>query len=672
MGTPSSLNEAQQRHLLVSIEHADTLLSEIEQILRAASSKTPFPKYRVDVTPAQGKVVDDYIARIRAQMLRVLEGQGIRPSGPQLGAAHSIRVNLAFIRIALTEIGPRYMTGYGAVPESAAAELNGLVAELNALVDKLDGYLAQGLGPDLAERLKKLEVSGDQPAILAKIERIITAQGLVELRLPLEMILNRLESERFEIAVFGRVSSGKSSLLNHILDVDALPVGVNPITAVPTRLVWGPKPRLTVSFADRRVERYDIDALPDFATEQRNHGNSKAVTRIVVELPAKRLAQGVAFVDTPGLGSLATSGAAETRAYLPQCDLGVVLIDAASTLNEEDLATIQALYESGVPAGVLLSKADLLSPADRESVRNYIVEQIRAHLDVSLEVHPVSIVGDCAVLLDNWFNSRIAPLYAQHQQLARESVGRKIGALRKAVEAALQSRLTRVQGAVTDADALREAESKLRRAAGLVPEALSSCLNIVDEIKDLAPTAFRLAATRVVDRWLAGEDGEWAVIAAAFGDVARNSAHKVYLVLERVAEALTEALQRSAKALNLTEPLQEDDFTSILREMPHLDLGAVGPPLKRSRFVGFANTLVRARVESRLRQAFGDTVSQAFQSYRKSLEAWLRARVAEMQARFDSHADAYRAQLDNLIGSSAVDPSGMAAIRRDLEELERA
>jgi hypothetical protein len=46
------------------------------------------------------------------------------------------------------------------------------------------------------------------------------------------------------------------------------------------------------------------------------------------------------------VGSLATAGAAETLAYLPQCDLGVVLISAGSTLNDEDLSTIRLLYEA--------------------------------------------------------------------------------------------------------------------------------------------------------------------------------------------------------------------------------------------------------------------------------------------------------------------------------------
>jgi hypothetical protein len=59
---------------------------------------------------------------------------------------------------------------------------------------------------------------------------------------------------------------------------------------------------------------------------------------MLVKLPSPRLREGIAFVDTPGVGSLALAGGAETVAYLPRCDLGVVLVVAVTTLNHEDLA----------------------------------------------------------------------------------------------------------------------------------------------------------------------------------------------------------------------------------------------------------------------------------------------------------------------------------------------
>ncbi|MCL5746173.1 MAG: dynamin family protein, partial [Acidobacteria bacterium] len=661
------MNESQQRHLVTNVQYADKLLSEIEEILTAASSKSPFPKYQVDVTPVQSKVIQDYIARIRAQMLRVLEGQQIAVPGPQFGAIHCIRVTLAFVGIALIEIGPKYMRGYGEVPESAAGELNGLVTELNALVDKLNAYLAQGLGQDLGARLAKLHWMGDEAPLLRKLESIISTHGLVEFRSKLDVILERLETRRFEIAVFGRVSSGKSSLLNHILQVDALPVGVNPITAVPIRLVSGTEPRLTVAFADRRVEHLEVAALADFVTEQRNPGNAKGVTTIVVELPAERLKNGIVFVDTPGLGSLATSGAAETRAYLPQCDLGVMLIDAGSTLCEEDLATIRALYEAGVPASVLLSKADLLAPPDRESALSYIAEQIRQHLGLILTVRPTSIVGETGALLDAWFREEIAPLYARHQQLADESLRRKIAALRESVEAALHSKLDRVAGIrASDQEALRKVERELRRTAGRIPEETSACLRATDEIEDLPPAALREAASRIVERWRQGDDADGKTANDAMLETAAAAANQLYVRLDGLARELTVALQQAARHLAVTEIPQEQELLLALREMPHLDFGGVSVSLRRSPFVPVAKPLVQARLEGRLKRLLGPQVSEAFRSYRRLLESWVRRVTTEMQARFDAHADTYRAQLDRLLGSSEASPEAADAIRRDL------
>jgi GTP-binding protein EngB required for normal cell division len=666
-----SLNESQRRHLLISVEYADKLLSDVEEILTAASSKSPFPKYQVDVTPAQSKVIRDYIARIRAQMLRVLEGQGIGVPGPQLGAIHCIRVALTFVRIALTEIGPEYMRGYGKVPESAITDLNGLVTELNTLVDKLDAYLREGLGQDLGVRLERLQWAGDEADLLHKIERVISVQGLVELRSKLAIILDRLETQRFEIAVFGRVSSGKSSLLNHILEVNVLPVGVNPITAVPTRLVSGPESRLTVAFADRRVEHLEVTALPDFVTEQRNPSNSKGVTRVVVELPAPLLREGIVFVDTPGLGALATSGAAETRAYLPQCDLGIVLIDAGSTLDEEDLATIRALYEAGVPAFVLLSKADLLTQQDLESAVAYTAEQIRGHLGLALKVQPVSIVGDYAALSDAWFEEQIKPLYERHQKLAGESVRRKIAALRESVEAALRSKLDRVEGTrPPDVEVLRQVETELRRTAGRIPEETSACLRATEELEKLAPVALQEAASRIVGRWRQGRNAEAGIVTDSVLETAAGAARQLYVRLDGLARELAGALQRAARELNVTETPQEEELVLALREMPQLDFGGETLSFRRSPFVSVAAPLVKAWMEKRLSHLLGQRIAEALRTYRRLVDAWVRRAVAEIQARFDSHADVYRAQLERLLGSSEANPDIAQAIRRDLADIQ--
>ena len=261
MSAPGHLNPSQRLHLLTSCQYADRLLSEIEATLVASQSKSPFPKFKPDLLPAQAKVVQDYIARMRAQLVRVLDSQGVPVPAPGIGSVHSIRVTLGFVQIAFDECRPKRMAGYGELADGAGIEIAGLVDEIQSIVSRLETYLAQGQSAGLEERLRRLEEAGGDVARIQALERAIDRHGLVEFRPLLATIVDRLETDTFEIAVFGRVSCGKSSLLNHLVGQDLLPVGVTPITAVPTRLAYGPEPRATAWFADRKPEHFGIDRL---------------------------------------------------------------------------------------------------------------------------------------------------------------------------------------------------------------------------------------------------------------------------------------------------------------------------------------------------------------------------------------------------------------------------
>src|SRR6516225_2544096 len=434
-------SEHHQRHVRTTFQYIDKLLSEAEHTMVDAGSPSPFRRHSDDTTPIQRKVTHDYILRIRDAMRRVMDELNIPPPEPHSGAIWASAINLMYCSISLNELTPERMRAYGPLSDEAAHKLDGIRAELDGLVAKLRSFLGKGAGGDLQQRLQQLGKTTDEIHLLSEIERIITAHGLVEFRGTLSMLLDRMESAAFEVGVFGRVSSVKSSLLNYILQTDVLPVGVTPVTAIPTRISHGPVAQAGIEFAEAQPQIIPLSELPEFATEQKNPGNKKHVTRIFVKLPSDRLAEGVTFVDTPGLGSLAVAGAEETIAYLPRCDLGIVLIDASAGLTQDDLVTVQALYQAGASAMILISKADLFSPADRDQMISYVKANLRDQLRIEPPVHAVSVFGADAALCDRWFESELRPFLARHHELAIISQKRKIGALREAVIGALARRL---------------------------------------------------------------------------------------------------------------------------------------------------------------------------------------------------------------------------------------
>jgi hypothetical protein len=143
---PETFNPYQQRRLRVTCQHLDGLLSAMEKILRSSASKSPFPKYISDIPLAQRKRLEDGIARTRVQLLRVLESQGIEVEPPSISAAYAIHSAMTFAQIAVEELAPRHMRGYGEVSQRAAAELNDIVTRLLEQIAELDRLVGDGAG----------------------------------------------------------------------------------------------------------------------------------------------------------------------------------------------------------------------------------------------------------------------------------------------------------------------------------------------------------------------------------------------------------------------------------------------------------------------------------------------------------------------------------------------
>ena len=359
------LNSNHRRSLLAGFHHIDDLLGDVES--SANTSDSPFAKRFNDLSPVERKVVLDSVAAIRERMASAVRAIEVALPAPRTAASWAIQTTLSFAQITVQEMDPKRLAGYGTVGPEAVELLQSLNSDLERNLKRLIAYLARGTGKDLAGRLDRLEATSVDVSTVKALGEIITEHGLVEFQGTLQALVERLENPSFEIAVFGRVSSGKSSLLNSITGFPALPVGVTPVTAVPTRVCWGEEPEAEIRFAEAVAETVPLSRLAEFVSEDLNPDNRKHVRRAVVRIPADFLRGGVVFVDTPGIGSLATSGARESYAYLPRCDVGILLVDAGSTPGREEIDLLRLLYESGIPPMLVMSKADLLSDGDRGS-----------------------------------------------------------------------------------------------------------------------------------------------------------------------------------------------------------------------------------------------------------------------------------------------------------------
>lgn len=669
MRPSGQLNEAQKRRLYISCQYIDKLLGEIENILHEAASKSPFPRHVVDVTPAQARVLDDHIRRLREQLLRAIAWQDLRPEPPDIPATRAILTHLAFIDIAIEELKPSYMRGSGAVPEDAAEELNGIVHELRSVALGMDRYIHQEFGANLESRLSELEQSGHDVGLLRTIEEVVTRQGLVEFRSRIASFASRLEDNHLEVAVFGRVNSGKSSLLNALLGTDVLPVGVNPITAVPTKLRYGATLRAFVAFASGRDESASVEEFRSLVTELGNPGNQRNVVRAIVEVPSARLEQGIVLVDTPGLGSLARRGAAETLAYLPSCDLALLLIDAGAALNDEDIGTLRLLYEAGIPALVLLSKADLLREEDLARVASYIRDQVKQELAIPLNVHPVSAIPQFEGLLDRFFERELLPRFARSRELREASVARKIGALRESVAAALETSLEHERRGKETLPAENAAaiEERLRRVSGEIGEQHTVLDRAFFELAERPETILQKVGDVATERIISGQ-----LRSIPLGDLTLWTCDAVQASVDShitrtrsATRSAVDALQTTGTEMGRSAAPSLEEAEALVRDVPRFELGEVTGEIRLAPWIWLGRGAVRSAVMRKLHGDFQALLKDKLHGYRQVLSLWNDQMARRLTAYISSYADAYRAQLNRVRGGHAENvPTDV--IERDL------
>lgn len=571
------LTENHERSLLAGVQYAAKLIRNCEEILAATEHPQALSRYAGELSPPQRKIAGDYLRRLEQQLLRFLGAVGLTPPAPSIDAVRALGTAMIFLDDTFEEMRGRYLRGYGEVSPDADRLLDGLVSQMQALVREVDAFVSGAPGEVLRQRADRLPDEHPIKTELQEVARIITEHALIDLRPALGLLLDRALDDTFEVAVVGRVSSGKSTLLNALLGSPVLPTGVLPVTAFPTRISRSDTPRLRVWRADGRVETPTVDRIDEFVTEAKNPGNEKRLARLLVEYPSERLPDGVTFVDTPGLGSIASGSALQTFAYLPRCDHATFLFEATAPLSEEDLELLAFLQEAGIATSVLLSKTDLLSSGDLDQVRAYTADQLRRRLGRDVDVRPISAMAGHETLLTAWIGEEIMPLGDRARRHAQQAMRRRVEILRRQAANALvrqtthpTSRREQIAAAVTG---LRDEAASLERAS-------RELLSLREQRESIVEAALKSAheAVGAASQQPATQTHE--ALRAAFMRPAQHVAETVAQHLTEHAKAVRDVLVATSEAEGASPP--DIDTAWIGRDVPLIDLPPIevdlGPP----------------------------------------------------------------------------------------------
>jgi GTP-binding protein EngB required for normal cell division len=667
------LHENHQRYVLGQFKAIDKLFSEALADLNIVDDGRLFLTHLPDSTVEQRQVLADYVTQLRFVLRRFMHVEHLSDAQRPVSAVWAFRVAVSFASTAVEELRPSYLRGYGEVQSESAQAAERLVADFKVLLARMANYLERGEDAGIASRLAHLDGTADEIALLRELDRLIVEHGLVELRTPLERLVERAVHPRFEVAVFGRVNSGKTSLLNWWLGRPLLPTGVTPVTAVPTRIISGAGEQARVTLVGSSPLEIGLSRLADYVTEEGNPGNLKRVLDIELRAPAERLAEGLCLVDTPGLGSLAAVGSAQTLEYLPKCDLGILLLDAGGLIGREDIDVARAIVDGGAELIIALSKADRLSALELDRALDYARVQLSAELHFSVEVRPISTLPSQAAQAEAWFQHELAPRLAAHQEQSARALRRKIGVLRESVIALLQAQLRSISTSTHEdneaqgaPDAVNEASSRAHAALEHARRHVSvTAFQVQSEINPI----IEAGVAALIQGWSA-TPGDMALIErgvqAAIAGAAAAASDRMAEDLRTLRQLLQETLQQ------LPIPVADAEELALPRGRPLLDIAAIKLPRSLARpkglhaFRPWIRLLARRRIERYSRASW----SRQLALHSDALRHWGTQYVSELGSQWDA-AIAHRVGHDRIAASGPSSSTKTNLLKHDLKRLQQ-
>ena len=140
-------------------------------------------------------------------------------------------------------------------------------------------------------------------------------------------------------------------------------------------------------------------------------------------------------------------------------------------------------------------------------------------------------------------------------------------------------------------------------------------------------------------------------------------------LMDGLVRDLSEALSAASRLLGDENPSATDDLAAAVNEMPRIDLGAGELKLERPWVANISPLLATWKVERSLQVFAGDRIKESLGTYASMLESWSRRVSAELQLRFNSYADSYRAQLAGISQGGNGAGHDVASARAALKDL---
>ena len=285
---------------------------------------------------------------------------------------------------------------------------------------------------------------------------VIECFGLSDLSSLLRAVELQQEKQDLNVALLGRFKAGKSSFLNDLIGKPLLPVGVVPVTAVVTEVIYGEQERADIVFLDGQTRSVPTSEIKSYISESDNPQNVKRVEDVRVFLPSLIRYRGIRFVDTPGLESIFEHNTEASLSWTPNVDMAVVAIGVDPPLTQQDITLIEKLYQYTPNVSVLLTKVDTLTDSEQKKVEQFINSRLLERFGAPISIFPYSIKSGYEHLRKRFEEDKILCSLASAHDQHRAVLTRKLTTLLRSAEDYLQLTEKAADRTASEREELRE------------------------------------------------------------------------------------------------------------------------------------------------------------------------------------------------------------------------
>ena len=136
------LTSLHKNTLVTTFVHIESRLREVELLLGQNERPSPLSEHDNDLSPTELKTITDYFARIRSTMLNCLEKHRVPIEVHRVSLRRVLRTRMYSLGIALAELGPERLRGYGELGDAGNRDMQSIQHDLDWLEVLLDKVAA--------------------------------------------------------------------------------------------------------------------------------------------------------------------------------------------------------------------------------------------------------------------------------------------------------------------------------------------------------------------------------------------------------------------------------------------------------------------------------------------------------------------------------------------------